>query len=468
MTDLTQRPIAPLPVDPTREYAAGGQRTMAAQYARTLPAIADPSMAVLGSDIYDRMRRDPQVSATIETIKVSIVAHGWQITAVDVPEDDPVRRDLAQTIAGFVRHALGATEPPFADVLDSLLDAVADGNKIAEKVWAATAWAGEQRLTIAKIKSKPAQNVAFAVDAFMNVIGIIANIPGHPFPRMSGEIIGIATGKPPANLFPRDKFVVFTNQPKDSDPRGTSRLRPANDWWWTKQQAIGEFLKYLAQFATPSIIGFTPDDDAAGGTYVFDPAIATPEQLMCNSLLDYQSGTIAVFKGGSKVDVIHPQGGEDAFKTIFALCDAQITVAVLLQMLATGTADHQTQASTKEHGNLLADLISRIKGSLEAVVMRDIIYYLVVINWGVAHLDLMPSFSLGAVEQQDLTALMTAIANLKRSGYLSDSQLAAIDALLNFPVRSDEPDEPLPPDDNADEPLPLDEADDPESEAVDV
>ena len=65
MSDLTRPMPTPAPIDPTREYASGGYRGMVAQYARTLPAIADPSMAILGSDIYDRMRRDPQVSATI-------------------------------------------------------------------------------------------------------------------------------------------------------------------------------------------------------------------------------------------------------------------------------------------------------------------------------------------------------------------------------------------------------------------
>ena len=469
MSDLIRPMPTPAPIDPTREYASGGHRGMVAQFARTLPAIADPSMAILGSDIYDRMRRDPQVSATIEIIKVSIVAHGWSITAAATPEDDPARGEIANEIADFVRYTLGMMTPPFADVLDTLLDAVADGNKIAEKVWEQTTWAGVPRLTIAKVKGKSAANVAFAVDPFMNIIGIMARTHGQPFPRLAGEVIGLDPDKPPPNLLPRAKFVIFTNQPRDSDPRGTSRLRPAYDWWWTKQQAIGEFLKYLAQFATPSLVGYTPADSSGGGM-TFDLALVSPEQAMATTLLDYQNGTVAVFRGGSQVDVIHPQGGEDAFKTIFAMCDAQITVAVLLQTLATGTAAHQTQASTKEHANVLADLVSRIKGSLEAVVIRDMFRELVGYNWGAEYLDLVPSFSLGAVEQEDLTTLMTAIANLKRSGYLSDSQLAAIDALLNLPARlDDEPDEAMPPADTADETLPpLDEAADPESEDSDV
>lgn len=59
-------------------------------------------------------------------------------------------------------------------------------------------------------------------------------------------------------------------------------------------------------------------------------------------------------------------------------------------------------------GKCMTEQEDRIKGSLEAMVTRDIIYDLVIINWGLEHLDLMPSFSLGAVEQQDLILLMNA------------------------------------------------------------
>jgi phage gp29-like protein len=450
----------PQPVDPKREYAAGGRQTWADYYARSLPQYVDDVAGALGADIYDRMQRDPQVAACLRTIKVSILAHGWQLPAAMLPEDaTDADRVLAAEVAAFCQHVLHNLDIPFADVLGNLLDALAEGNKVAEKVWQNERWEGTARLGLRAVKVKPRQSVAFAVDPYMNLIGILARIPGQPFPVRSGEMIGLDPANPPANLLPRDKFVVFSHEPRDADPRGTSLLRPAYDWWWTKVQAVPEFMKYLSQFATPSLVGYTPELPAGTSYVPVATSDSTPEEALLTMLLDFQNGSALSLPGGSKVDPIWTQGGEEAFKTIFALCDAQITIAILLQLLATGTAAHQTNASTAEHGNILDDVISRVKGSLEAVVIRDIIRPLVALNWGDQAMHCCPGFSLGAVEQQDLTPLMTAISNLKRSGYLSDDQLVACDVLLGLPVRqaapaegpADLPPEPVPPMDEEDE-----------------
>lgn len=425
----------PAKVDMAREYAAGGRDSWADRYARALPKHIDDVTGALGIDVYDRMQRDPAVSSALDVIVTSIIAHGWEVPAAELAEDAPqADRDLATEIMKFCKHALNHVEIPFADVLDDLLKhGMAEGNKVAEKVWVNTTWEGAARLGLSAVKVKPRQNVAFAVDAFMNVLGILARVPGLPFPVQSGAF-PINPTDPPANLLPRDKFVVFSYRPKDSDPRGTSILRPAYDPWWIKQQATGEFLKWLAQFATPSIAGFTPE--TAGGYTLPDATTGlTPVQALYQMLLDFQNGSAIALPGGSKLQTIFTAGGESGFQYVLAYCDAQITVAILLQLLATSTADHQTQAATTEHGNVLDDVISRIKGSLEAVVVRDVIRPLVLVNYGESAMHLCPGFSLGAVEQQDLTPLMTAIANLKRSGYLHPSQEAACDVLLQLPVR---------------------------------
>jgi len=445
MTDIVRTTATTIPipipaaVDPKRDMVAGGSSNWATQYARTLPQRVDDLAATLGADIYDRMQTDPAVSAALRTITVSILAHGYQLA----PCEDEKRQDLAGEIAHFLGHTLDNLSIPFPDVLGDMLGAVAEGNRVAELVWADLRWNNQQRLTLSSIKVKPRNAVAFAVDPFMNVIGIMARVAGSPFPVHSGQILGLDPAKPPPNLLPRDKFAIWTHEPKNADPRGTSLLRAAYDWWWIKQQAIPEFLKYLSQFASPSLVGTTPEN--SGGGYGL-PGAATPEQIMLESLLQFQNGSAAVFRHGSEVKPIQAQGGEEAYKTIFALCDAQITVAILLQLLATGTAAHQTNASTAEHANVLEDVISRVKQSLETMVERDILRPLVLNNWGPDALGLVPRFSLGQVEQQDLTPLITAIANLTRSGYVDESQKAALDVLLQLPQRAiiEEPVAPLP------------------------
>src|SRR5206468_532813 len=113
------------------------------------------------------------------------------------------------------------------------------------------------------------------------------------------------------------KIVVNTFRPKNNDPRGTSLLRPAYDPWWRKRQALVEYVKYLAQFAGPSIWATTPDGaqsqpplDFLGNTVAYtgpsslDPlgnpvpvpnAPLSPEQDLLAKLQQFRNGTVAAF-----------------------------------------------------------------------------------------------------------------------------------------------------------------------------
>lgn len=420
----------PAPADPTRDYVAGGVATWATLFAKSLPQRVDDLATSLGADIYDRMQHDPAVSAALRVISVSILAHGYQLAPCE--REDPDDQALAHEITGFVAHALNNLTIPFPDVLSDMLRALADGNRVAELVWTDSTWQKQRRLTLGSIKVKPRSSVAFAVDPFMNIIGILAKLPGQPFPVQSRQMLPLNPAEPPPNLLPRSKFAIWSHLPKDADPRGTSLLRPAYDWWWIKQMGIPEFQKFLSQFASASIIAKLGPNVSlqpnAAGVY--------PAEALLQMLLEYQNGSVAVVDHGTEVEIVQPRGGEVVWKFFYALCDAQITVAILLVLLATGTSEHQTNASTSEHANTLEDLISSKKQSLETMVERDIIRPLVLNNWGESALDLAPAFSLGAVEQQDLTPLITAIANLQRSGYIDDSQKAGLDVLLNLPPRT--------------------------------
>jgi hypothetical protein len=100
-------------------------------------------------------------------------------------------------------------------------------------------------LQLRALKVKPIRSVAFVTDAYLNVLGLVGAKPGQTVPAVSDLA--------PAEIIPREKFCILSWRPKDGDPRGTSVLRPAYDPWWRKRQTIPEYLKYLAQFAGPSL-----------------------------------------------------------------------------------------------------------------------------------------------------------------------------------------------------------------------
>jgi hypothetical protein len=158
-------------------------------------------------------------------------------------------------------------DTPLDEVLWDMLSAVALGNRIAEQVYAIQPFGGTLLLMLIALRVKPRQALAFVVDPFLRVQGLLAQLPGKPSPVSQGSIVNPALLP---NILPRGKFAVLSFRPKNGDPRGTSVLRPAYTAWNLKGQAQIEHLKYLVQFASPSLIGTTPQN--ATRTPVLDSA----------------------------------------------------------------------------------------------------------------------------------------------------------------------------------------------------
>lgn len=435
----------------TREYVAGSAtHAFYKNMVRALPKAVDDVQRDLGDQIYDRMLVEPVVRASIRTIKVSILAHGWRLNAasVDIPEiteDNAVavdaatqRKALADELNAFCQSVCNELDPSLDDVLNNMLDAIAVGNKVAELVYEWREIDGQQRLALKALKVKPRRTLAFVVDAYMNHIGFLAVLPGQPTSGTSTLSAFDPATMP--NLLPRSKFAVLTFDMQDNDPRGTAGLRCVYNPWWIKQQMWPEWMKFAAQFATPSVTATTPP--ATPGAYL--PASVdeetgetlTEEQIMASGLLEWQNGSVAVFPHGAEITVHHNgQNTGEAFSRIFSLCDDYIKLGILLQLLATGTADHQTNASSRTHQDLLDDVISSIKGSVARMFRRDVLMQLVRYNFGEDAVALTPTLDLGAVEQQDIADLANAIARLERAGYFAPEHYPMVDSMLGLPQR---------------------------------
>lgn len=454
----------------TREYVAGSVSSFqSARMLRGLPWAFDDLSRDFGDDIYDRILLDPAPVAVVNTLISSVIEEGATLSsALDDQDDDGYA--LAGEIRDFCESVLADLATPLDDVLWDLLHAMAYGCRIAEEVYQltpATSYSlpdttpiqrGAELLTLSALKVRPRRSLAFVVDAFQNVKGLLARPPGG---SITTTIVG-ETGRPIASLLPREKFAVLTFRPVDNDPRGSSVLRPAYTPWWTKMQVYPEFLKYLAQFASPSIYAVASEDATRNnilvtqddGTKLLRPAV----EVLNEALLAFQNGTAMSFPYGTMLKALEMSGSGEAFHAAFTHCDQQISLAVLHQTLATLEAQHQSRASSETHQDTLDTIVRQAKRAVCVMLRRDVLRPMVGYNYGAeAARMLTPSVSLGSVERQDLAAMMTAIAQLARAKYLDPSQLAAIDAQLNLPVRENvAPIEPAQPED--DQP-PVDEED---------
>jgi hypothetical protein len=235
---------------------------------------------------------------------------------------------------------------------------------------------------------------------------------------------------------------------RDGDPRGSSILRPANTAWYNKMQTWPEYLKYLAQFASPGLIGFTPEgaepqppQDSDGN--VLPGPLVYPEQRMVDTMSAWRNGAALAFAGGSSVTVVQSQGEGRAFLAAFDLYDAQIARAILTQTLATQEAKHGTRAQGQVHQDVLSTLIRQGRRAVVRMIKRDVLRQLVRFNYGEqAAQELTPKATLGQVEQQDFSETANAVAALVKVGYLDPSQWPDVDELLNLPARAETPTEP--------------------------
>jgi hypothetical protein len=457
--------VLPRPSDLTREAVVGGGYQYLYLYARALPPAIDDLTADLGDDLYERMAVDPQVSACLAVFKASILEEGAAFApAIDDASDGDY--ELAKQISDeFERVWDDLNESP-DDVLWNLLDACALGNKIAEQVYELRPRTtdGKASLQLASLKVKPRHAYVFVVDQFVNTVGILARTRGLPGPNISGWTID--PQNPPPNLIQTQKFAIVTFRPRDNDPRGTSILRPAYDAWWRKRQALVEFVKFLAQFAGPSIWATTPEGaqtapplDYLGNTVPYvapsetDPlgnaqpvpsAPLTPEQDLLAKLQQFRNGTVGAFPFGTELHTIEMNGEGRAFLTAIAECNMSITKAILTQTLTTEEGEHQARAAAQVHQDVLDTLVRQGKRSIVRMMQKQILRPWVAYNWGddVAA-KLTPKVSLGTTEEQDLVPTMNAIANLYQAGYIDVSQQPDIDDMLGLPVRdlsiADEP-----------------------------
>lgn len=469
------------------EYVAGGGYPFLARYIRSLPHWIDDTTRDFGDDLYERMLMDPQAGSAIRLLKEETLANGvrlepatqyeqaeWALDEPDITVDLPFRdragrfrpttpeeedqeaqnkklkdeAELAEEIADFCEDNLLNLDRPFVEVLYEMLDAVALGNKVAEQVYKVEKDSeGVPRLHLKALKVKPRRSVAFVVDAFMNVIGVLGLIPGQAYPVLSGGIV--AAGMDPSqvpNLLPREKFAIFTWGSHGGDPRGTSLLRPVYNPWWLKMQIWGEYAKYLVKFAGPSLIGYTapgsqpvPPTDSLGNAIPGMPLIM-PEQAMLNALLNFTNGTAVVFPSGARVEPVNMQGDGSAYRNAIALFDQQITKGILCQTLATEEGRNMARAAAETHQDVLDIVVLHIKALLAAMIYKDILFPLVKYNWGedVAR-RLTPRVHLAQIERHNWASNAAAVAALTTSRYLDPSQYPEMDARLGLPRRSPTP-----------------------------
>lgn len=448
MADNSSLPVATAPqppavtTDPRREYVAGGAHLpWLATMAATLPPWIDAKTRDFGDDFYERMLLDPQVSSCVHLWKMGVLAQR-PVVIPAVKDETDLEYAQAREYADYIQRAIDRVPGFRSQKLYNLLDGAAYGNKVAEIVLERAEWGADQgQLTLKALKVKHRRTLAFVVDAFMNVLGFTAVIPGRSYTLAFPMQWSAYTVDGNKNLLPRERFCVFTFRMEDEDPRGASLLSSVYAPWWGKLQIYPEYLKYLAQFADPSLWGTTaegavdvyPRDE--NGALVPNALPISPQQIMLMAMQAIRNGSAVAFPFGSELHALEMQGAGEPFLKADEFFDNQIAKGILGSTLATEQSMHGSRAQSQVHQDAVGLSIGHGRNLLEDTLNGDLVPYLLRLRYGVDALALKPSISLGEVQQEDRAAIMTAAAALVKAGKLPPSHYVYITTeLLGFPA----------------------------------
>lgn len=418
-----------------------------------LPHGTDDLSWDFGLEIYEQMMRDPQVAAAVNLLKLGILAQGVRLVN-RFPKEDP-QHERAQEILEFCNRNLftpGRLERPFRQTLFELLDAMIFGHKVAEQTYELMEDGVDRgRLCITSIKTKPLHSTQIVVDRFMNVLGLLAWSPRQPEEQDAANTNtgsdGDRNGEERASerpfgegwrVLPRSKFILYSWKTRDSDPRGTSQIRPAFNGWNIKRQMWPEYLRFLAIYAIPMLLGKVgnsadvPIKNDQGTIIGYKRAI----NALFEMLQSARNATVMAVNKDDEVTPIEVQGDGEAFTTSIDVVNREITMGILYQVRATNEAEHGSKADSETSQDVLDMVMSDSKEGVEFLVEADVLVPLVTYNYGPEALELLPQVQLSDTPMQDRAKLMGALAGLVKANYFHlPSQVEKLDAEYGFPPR---------------------------------
>lgn len=433
------------PKNRKKEYLSGGSvRTLSPLLTNAIQVLSrfqDDLNREFSDRAYDDMLKDPAVAASVDILKSLILSEPLRVVP-RVQDKKATDYEASKKVSDFVEKNLRKMARSPQVVLWEALDAIAYGSSLVEIVFEDAVEEGAPVLRLKDLKTRSRSNYGLIVDRYFNVLGAVPTEMGY---QASGVYTG-STQPDKDKVIPREKFLLVALVTKNSDPRGVSLIRPAWNAYYLKTQVWPAYLKFLVQFASPSIVGYTPEgaedvevlDDSGTPAYNADGTIQTisAEEDMLTTLLGFQNGTVAVLKGGSKLDLIKSEGQGEAFSAAVDLFDRQIAMAILKTHRTLLEAKHSSKADSESAADITDVFVASLREVLASAFTRDVVRVLVEVNFGPEVADLYaPEVTLKAMPKQDFSKAADAVGKLWASKFLHSSQVTEVDAMVGLPER---------------------------------
>lgn len=357
-------------------YLVGGAGSFA-------PFNPNKLVTVKGLAIFDEMRRDDQIKASLVFKKQAVLATGWDVSPAIQPKSERVGGKTGQRttpvtppetevgialpgdeVRDFVKKNLDGIEGTFERALLQIMTALDFGFSVTEKLFELR---DDGKIWLTALKTKRPLVFRFKIDKFANLEAIIQD------------------GNPQQEL-PPSKFIVFRHDYEFGNPYGTSDLDAAYRAWWTKVNAYKWMAMLLEKYGIPPIIALYDDTVYKGETI----------EALRTLLANLQASTVATAPRRDKdsLELWSPQlAGQvaRAFIPAFDMMNRDIARALLMPGTLGLTPDKATgsYARAKVVFDLFMFVVEHLRREMENLVNETIVQPLVTLNFGT---DQFPTF----------------------------------------------------------------------------
>ena len=364
-----------------QEFATGSS-TLAID-GRMLEANPDALVAKKGLAVYDTMKTDPMVKASLFIKKFSRLATKWVIKpGSDLAKD--------KEIADFYQKQLENLPGTVIQMLLGMMTCLDYGFSLLEKNYYFIK-EGDYRgkVGLSSLKSKKPHDFKFDQDEYCNIDKLIQTQP-------KGDV----------DLSP-DKFIRTTWMPEWENPYGTADLRAAYTPWWQKDVILRFQAIWLERYPAPVILGYYPP-----GT-----DIDTQDKLL-GVLEDLQIHTEAIIPEGMVIDTIKmDRSGSDIYTKAIDKRDTMIGQAILIpELLGFTKQSTGSYALGKKQFDLFIGVLWHLGRTLEEVVHEQLTMPFVDWNYGVK--EDYPEFEFEALAEESAETKAKILATLASAGLI--------------------------------------------------
>lgn len=324
-------------------------------------------------ELFEEMEEhDPHLYSQLQTRKNAVTGLDWEI----IPFSDN-KKDKA--VAEFIREQIRGIRN-IEDIFLDLLDAIGKGISVSEISWKYD----NGHTAVDKIEHVPPKLLRWDLEDNMRLV-------------VEGEPLGIT--------LPANKFIVHKYKAKSGHPSRAGILRVCAWMYLFKNYTIKDWSAFIEVFGLPLRLGKyatgASDDD---------------KEALWQALVKMGTDAAGMVPEGTSIEFISTDAGKGAsngiYETMARYCDEQVSKAVLGQTLTADTGRYGSLAQSKTHNDVRHDLTLADCKALSATLRGDLIYPLVLFNFGPQAAARLPQIVFDCELPEDLKALVEILKSL--------------------------------------------------------